>query len=128
MNIYNSINPNIVQQLENKTRNINNNATTTKDGQSFNQVLGNVITNKPVEFSKHAAMRLDDRNIQLTDNQLQRVEQGMSQAKLKGIKESLVLVDDIALVVSVKNNKVITAVDSKDSNKIFTNIDGAIIV
>lgn len=128
MNIYNSINPNMVQQLENKTRNVNNNTTKTKDGQSFDQVFGNIVSNSPIQFSKHASMRLDDRNIQLTDNQLQRVEQGMSQAKLKGIKESLVLVDDIALVVSIKNNKVITAVDSKDSNKIFTNIDGAIIV
>ncbi len=51
----------------------------------------------------------------------------MDQAREKGINDSLVLVDNVALIVNVKNNVVVTAVDeSKD--KIFTNIDGAIIV
>ena len=45
----------------------------------------------------------------------------------KGINDSLVLVDGIALVVNVKNKVVITAMNS-DNENIFTNIDGAVIV
>ncbi len=84
-------------------------------------------TQSTLEFSKHAQLRLNNRNITLSDNQMERIEKGMDQAREKGIKDSLVLVDDVALIVNVKNNVVVTAVDeSKD--KIFTNIDGAIIV
>lgn len=54
---------------------------------------------------------------------------GVEKAAAKGAKESLVLVDNAALVVSIKNRTVITAVD-KDSLKdnVFTNIDSAVVV
>ena len=72
-------------------------------------------------------MRLNDRNVSLSSEQIKRVESGINKASQKGINDSLVLVDDIALVVNVKNKVVITAMDSKNDG-IFTNIDGAVIV
>ncbi len=133
MNIYsNGINPNLVQQLQSKPVNnvyTKNEQPTTSFSDVLNQTLNSTL-NQPqgtIEFSKHAQLRLNNRNITLSDTQMERIEKGMDQAREKGIKDSLVLVDNVALIVNVKNNVVVTAVDeSKD--KIFTNIDGAIIV
>lgn len=79
-----------------------------------------------LRFSKHANERLAMRNINLSQRQIERLENGTTKAREKGIQESLVMVDNLAFIVNVKNNTVITAVgDSTDS--IFTNIDGAVI-
>ena len=81
-----------------------------------------------MKFSKHAANRLNDRNIELTQDQMDRLNQAAAQAGEKGINESLILVDQLAFIVNVPNNTVVTAMDQKDkSNQIFTNIDGAVI-
>lgn len=82
-----------------------------------------------VTFSKHANDRLASRNINLNDEQMERLHNGIRQAKEKSIKESLVMMDNIAFIVNIKNNTVITAMDqdTNDSN-VFTNIDGAVIV
>lgn len=81
---------------------------------------------KELKFSKHANERMANRNIDLTDAQLERLENGAKKAGEKGINESLVMVDEFAFIVNVKNNTVITAVNEKD-DKVFTNIDGAVI-
>lgn len=80
-----------------------------------------------LKFSKHANERLASRNIDLTDDQLARLESGAKKASEKGINESLVMVDDLAFIVNIKNNTVITAVNDGE-DKIFTNIDGAVIM
>ncbi len=79
-----------------------------------------------MKFSKHANERLASRNIDLSQAQLNRLETGAKKAGEKGIQESLVMIDDIAFIVNIKNNTVITAVNDSDE-KIFTNIDGAVI-
>ena len=81
----------------------------------------------PIQFSKHAALRLSDRNISITGEQMERVEGGLQRANAKGIRDSLVLVDDLALVVNVKSKTVITALQNSQEN-VFSNIDGAVIV
>lgn len=80
-----------------------------------------------LKFSKHANERLASRNIDLTDEQYRRLLNGAKMASEKGIKESLVLVDNLAFIVSIKNNTVITAVNEGEEN-VFTNIDGAVII
>ncbi|MGN0497253.1 MAG: TIGR02530 family flagellar biosynthesis protein [Lachnospiraceae bacterium] len=80
-------------------------------------------------FSKHANERLATRNINLTENQIDRLNNGLKQAKEKKINESLVMMDNIAFIVNVKNNVVVTAMDQEtNDNNVFTNIDGAVIV
>lgn len=82
-----------------------------------------------VVFSKHANERLNSRNIQLTEKQMHRLNEGIEQARGKKIKESLVMLDNLAFVVNVNNNTVITALDQKGgTSHVFTNIDGAVIV
>ncbi len=80
-----------------------------------------------LKFSKHANERLASRHIDLTDDQYRRLETGAKRAYEKGIKESLVMVDNLAFIVNIKNNTVITAVNEGEE-KIFTNIDGAVII
>ncbi len=111
-----------------------NTKTVTADGLSFQDILkqktlqGITDTNVPLKFSRHAVNRLTDRQIELTENQVERLNEGAKQAGRKGIQESLVLVDRLAFIVSIPNNTVITAMDSADSDEnIFTNIDGAVI-
>ncbi len=101
---------------------------TENTGSSFESILQNKVNeNETLKFSKHANLRLYDRNLNLTNNQMERVQNGVIEARNKGINDSLVLVDDIALVVSVKNNTVITATN-KNQSSVFTNINGAVIV
>lgn len=84
---------------------------------------------RELKFSKHADSRLAERNINLTANQLKRLEDGTEKARAKGIKESLVMVDQLAFIVNIKNRTVVTAMSQEESKEaIFTNIDGAVIV
>ena len=82
-----------------------------------------------LKFSKHAAGRLEERNIELSQRQLERLQEGTLRAGEKGINESLVLMDQLAFIVNIPGNTVITAMDQTETEQnIFTNIDGAVIV
>lgn len=101
------------------------------NGKSFSDIFKSKQidnTDQNVRFSKHAANRLNDRNIELSVNQIDRLNAGTQKAHEKGINESLVLVDELAFIVNTKNNTVITAMDQNSSDEnVFTNIDGAVI-
>lgn len=86
-------------------------------------------TSGPVlKFSAHAQTRLTSRNITWGANEAARLQAAVARAEQKGAKESLVLMDGTALVVSVKNRTVITAVDAASlKDNVFTNIDSAVI-
>lgn len=82
-----------------------------------------------LKLSGHAQTRLQSRNIELGAEQWERVMNGVNKAAEKGARDSLVMVDDVALVVSVKNRTVITAVDKANlKENVFTNIDSAVVV
>lgn len=98
---------------------------------SFQEILQQKATESEgkLKFSKHAAGRLADRNISLTEDQLSRLNDGARRAGQKGIKDSLVIVDKLAFIVNVPNNTVVTAMDSTDTKEnIFTNINGAVFM
>lgn len=84
---------------------------------------------RPLKFSKHASMRLEDRNISLSREQNERLESGVRKAGEKGIQDSLVIVDSLAFIVNIPNKTVVTALDKSEADgSIFTNIDGAVII
>lgn len=99
---------------------------------SFEEILKQkqeVTGGLELKFSKHAQVRLNDRNINLSQEQNERLETGVLKASEKGINESLVILDSLAFIVNVPNRTVVTAIDQNESNdNIFTNIDGAVIV
>jgi flagellar operon protein len=104
-------------------------------GPSFKSVLDTTTaqpstsSSEPLKFSAHAMQRLQSRNISLTSDDVSKMNAMADKAAAKGAKSSLFIVRDVAMVVSIKNRTVITAVDS-DSMKdnVFTNIDSAAII
>ena len=86
-------------------------------------------SSQPLRFSNHAMARLQSRNITLSSDDVDRMNVMADKAAAKGSKQSLFLMNDVAMVVSITNRTVITAVD-QDSMKenVFTNIDSAAII
>ncbi len=96
---------------------------------SFGDVLNNTLDKtKNVKFSGHAQQRLKSRNIELSSQQMERISNAVDRAAGKGSRDSLLLVDDLAAVVSVENRTVVTVVDSESMKEnVFTNIDSTVI-
>ncbi len=122
-----------IEQLQdqylNKTRQAP--AAQSPEGKSFQEILesSQARAEGKVKFSKHAAGRLADRNIELTSSQMERLQEGTQKAQQKGIRESLVIVDQLAFIVNVPNQTVVTAMSQNETaENVFTNIDGAVII
>ncbi len=96
---------------------------------SFEKVLSAQIESQAgMKISTHARKRLEERNLHLTKEAQTRLGDAMEKIREKGADKSLVLMDDLALVVSARNRVVITAVDaSRAKDSVFTNIEGAVI-
>jgi flagellar operon protein len=95
----------------------------------FAKVLDQKLPPEAVKFSQHAQERLKARNISFSASDLANLEGAVSSVAQKGGKESLVMMGDAALVVSVKNRTVVTALDKLQmKGNVFTNIDSAVII
>jgi len=91
---------------------------------SFAQTLAEA---QNIKFSNHAQKRLQTRNISLTDEGLTRLNNAVTKAERKGGQESLVLMDDLAFIVNVKNRLVVTALDTNNRGEgVFTKIDSVV--
>jgi flagellar operon protein len=115
-------------KLLQSTNNTADQRDSSKSELSFQDILSSASekSTQGLKFSKHANARLATRNINLSEDQMERLESGTTKAREKGIRESLVMVDDMAFIVNIRSNTVVTALgDSSDS--VFTNIDGAVI-
>lgn len=94
------------------------------DGNSFAETLSEV---QNVRFSNHAQKRLEYRNINLTEDGMTRLANAVDKAEKRGGKESLVMVDDMAFIVNVRDRLVVTALDSKNRGEgVFTQIDSVV--
>ena len=100
------------------------------DNDAFQKALQKELEKSPgLQFSAHAAKRLKERSIALAGEDLAKISRAMSQAAAKGSRDSLIIYGDLALVASVRNKTVVTALDGKSSREhVFTNIDSAVIV
>jgi len=97
---------------------------------SFKAALEREIKdNDRIKFSHHAQERLSKRQATLSPHDLDRLSQAVEQAAKKGARESLILLDDLALIVSIANRTVVTAVNGTSiMDGVFTNIDSAVIL
>ncbi len=99
---------------------------------SFEEILKqkqSVNESSTLKFSKHASQRLQSRNIELSNEQKERLETGAEKAEAKGMRESLVIVDSYSFIVNVPSKTVVTAMEQSESEEnIYTNIDGAVII
>ena len=118
-----------VNSIQTNTQSLNQ-VHTSVNGESFADILNRQINSgTSIEFSKHAMNRVMERNIDLSADKLERLNAGVKLAEEKGLNDTLILVDTLAFVVNVKNNKVITTVGQDGlRGNVFTNIDGTVIV
>ena len=117
-----------LQEAQRIQQNVANNVVT-PGTPSFKQVLDGAAAAKDTDilFSSHAEKRLASRDIELTPDIMQRLKTAVSKAKDKGSNETLMIFENFSLIVSVKNNTVITAVDKSGMKEnVFTNIDSAV--
>ena len=99
------------------------------DSISSKSSFAKILEKEKVSFSQHAISRLQERNLNLTDQDMEKLGDTVERMARKGARESLIYMGDIALVVSVTNKKVITAMDGMSAkDNIFTNIDSAAII
>ena len=114
------------------------------DGTSFKETLGEALKTNEVaapklavtktdatqlKFSNHAIERMQSRGITYTPQDLDRLGEAVKKAAAKGSKDTLVLMDQSALIVSVKNNTVVTVMDKNALREnVFTNIDSTIVM
>lgn len=99
----------------------------TQKNQDFSEVLDKELDK--IQFSKHAQNRIHSRNINIDQTKMDKLSEAVEKAESKGAKESLVVMDDTAFVVSVENRTVITAANGEQlKDNVFTNIDSAVIL
>jgi len=102
----------------------------TIENSKFNELLKKELDRqKGFVISNHAAERLKDRNIVLHENDMKKINEAIDKAQDKGAREALILYKDIALVTSIRNRTVITALD-KNNNEgaVVTNIDSVVLL
>lgn len=97
---------------------------------SFDELLNSQLNGSGgIQFSRHAQARLHSRGIELSGDRINQLRQAIDKADSKGSKETLVLTDDSAFVVSVKNRMVITVFDKENLRQgVVTSIDSAVIM
>ena len=110
----------------------NNNSTNNVEREhsvDFSEILSQQLNkNTEVKFSKHAMDRLESRDIHMTDEQKQKLNESVGKAAAKNVRDSLIMMDDLAFVVNVRNKTVVTVVNKEEMKEnVFTNIDGAVI-
>ncbi|MDP1993698.1 MAG: TIGR02530 family flagellar biosynthesis protein [Ignavibacteria bacterium] len=94
---------------------------------SFDSVFQQEL--EKIKFSNHALKRLENRNIQLGDADISKIQSAVERAELKGSKDSLVMMEDTAFIVNIPNRTVVTAMAVGSSyENIFTNIDSVVFV
>ena len=82
-----------------------------------------------VKFSEHAIERLQTRNINLSKDDISKINSAVNKAAEKGVKETLIIMGNAAFIANVKNKTIITAAAEDNlRNNVFTNIDGAVII
>ena len=112
------------------THNLNSSQRVQKaiDQQQFRSIYQQAFKQE-LKLSQHAIKRLEQRNIELNQPDLQRIDDALTNVELKGGKESLVMYKDLMLVASVANRTIITVMEQgNNQEEIFTNIDSAVVI
>ncbi|PKM61063.1 MAG: hypothetical protein CVU99_05290 [Firmicutes bacterium HGW-Firmicutes-4] len=127
---YYRLNDAIIRQTE-RLNNTNQKPTvndTQKTDVSFKDLLNQQIKNT-VTFTKHASIRKEQRNIEVTDSDLEKLGDACDKAQEKGIGNALIMMDNSAFIVNAADKRVITVMDKNEmKNKLFNDIDGAVFI
>ncbi|MDZ7673381.1 MAG: TIGR02530 family flagellar biosynthesis protein [Halanaerobiales bacterium] len=87
------------------------------------------INDKQVNFSRHARNRITSREINISNKEMIQLKAGIDKAVEKGAKNSLIVINKTAYIVSVESKTVVTIIDRESiKEKVFTNIDSAVLM
>jgi flagellar operon protein len=116
-----------------KKQSLNKSSSTKANEESKESSFKELLNEKQAQvnalsFSKHATERIEQRNIDIDESIEGKLNEALEQAKDKGLKNVLVMIDSSAFILNTLSNKVITALNNSElKGNIFTNIDGAVI-
>ena len=104
-------------------------AQTQRNGVQFSELLQREADRTSVHFSQHAAQRVQERGIQMTDSLLGDLNQAVQKARDKGARDVVVIGQSGAFIVNIPNNVVVTTMSGTEmKDNIFTNIDSAVLM
>ncbi|MBZ4682597.1 MAG: hypothetical protein PWP46_624 [Fusobacteriaceae bacterium] len=123
------LNSTYIQGLKSVNNNIDNSNKNNK-GNKPTVAFENVLENeKKLKFSAHAQKRIESRKMEIKEDELKKVQEGVKKLREKGCRDSVVIAKNRAYVISVKNNTVVTIVDEPNlKDNLFTNIDSLALV
>ena len=132
-NINNILIPNVTKTPQQKKVDLSNRLPKEGASSEFKNLLEETIQEKPVHgginLSSHAVKRLQERNIDFRGDEYMKVKEAMGKLREKGGQNSLIVSDQAAYIVDVRNNKLVTAVDKESmSENIFTKIDSTMFI
>ena len=98
-----------------------------REGGAFARELERAVSG--LSFSRHAARRVERRELQLDPDRVARLESAVRRAAEKGARQSVVLLDELAFVVDVRGRTVVTALNHRSGGgeRVFTNVDSVVI-
>jgi len=98
-------------------------------GGDFARVWQEAVQKQELKFSAHALQRMESRQIKLAEADLDKISAAMAGADRKGARSSLLLYNDVAMVASIRNRTIVTAIHGEElRDHVFTNIDSAVII
>lgn len=82
-----------------------------------------------LKFSNHAIERMQSRGISFSPEQMNKIAGAVEKAASKGSKNALLLSDTSAMIVSIKDQTVVTVLDrAAMKDNVFTNIDSTVMI
>ncbi|MBE7518552.1 MAG: flagellar biosynthesis protein [Thermoflexaceae bacterium] len=96
-------------------------------GAGFGEALQHAT--QGLQLSRHAQKRIDRRDLDLDQGRLARLNDAITSAAARGARNSVVVLDDLAVVVDIRQRTVVTAMNREEGsrNRVFTNIDSVVI-
>lgn len=86
------------------------------------------VSGDGLTFSKHLNDRINRRHLEMGPERLARLTDAVDRASDKGARDSVVLLDNLALLVNVPSRTVVTAMETeKMKHGVFTNIDAVVV-
>lgn len=92
-----------------------------------NQQIETVKPKSTINLSNHAVKRLEQRGIELDEDDMTKIEEAFETLDNKGAENSLIIYNDLSIIASITNRTIITASLSDEMQEV-TNIDSAILV
>jgi flagellar operon protein len=130
--INNILIPQVNKVSNKKSENLKSNSPSSATKDDFQKLLDKTIgpqTKPALEISKHAAKRLEERDLKMDTNEFMKLQDAVAKLRQKGGRDSLVITDKAAYIVDVNNNRVVTAIDKSEmAENVFTKIDSTLVI